>query len=133
MLHKGRAFLQAFACMLIMPFALVMGSVRCIPFGWQLIECLFGVFGFIPPWVCGRQTKALSRLHETESVGVATISAALMSKGLIRRKGSLLRPSSLFFHPVWRAEGGARQTGWKKREGIVLGRRTWGGGLPPSL
>lgn len=36
------------ACVLVVPFALVMGSVREIPFGWRLIDCSFGVFEIIP-------------------------------------------------------------------------------------
>ena len=40
------------ACALVVPFALVMGSVRGIPFGWRLIDCSFGIFGIIPLWFC---------------------------------------------------------------------------------
>lgn len=36
------------ACVLVVPFALVMGSVRGIPLGWRLIDCSFGIIGFIP-------------------------------------------------------------------------------------
>lgn len=38
------------ACVLIIPFAFVMGQVRGIPIWWQLIDCSFGVFGIIPLW-----------------------------------------------------------------------------------
>lgn len=55
------------ACVLVVPFALVMGAVRGIPFGWRLIDCSFGVFGIIPLWFCQRQIKALDRLHKTHS------------------------------------------------------------------
>ena len=34
------------ACLLVIPFAFVAGSLRGIPFGWILIDCSFGVFGF---------------------------------------------------------------------------------------
>lgn len=40
------------ACVLVIPFALVFGSVRGIPFWWRLIDCSFGVFGFIPLYFC---------------------------------------------------------------------------------
>lgn len=47
------------ACALVIPFALLMGSVRGIPFGWRLIDCSFGVFGIIPLWWCRRLIKEL--------------------------------------------------------------------------
>lgn len=40
------------ACVLVVPFALVMGGVRGIPIGWRLIDCSFGVFAFFPLWWC---------------------------------------------------------------------------------
>jgi hypothetical protein len=55
------------ACVLVVPFALVMGSVRGIPFGWRLIDCSFGVLGIIPLWLCRRQIKALGKFTEVAS------------------------------------------------------------------
>jgi hypothetical protein len=55
------------ACALVVPFALIMGGVRGIPFGWRLIDCSFGVFGVIPLWFCRRQIKALARLVTSAS------------------------------------------------------------------
>ncbi len=43
------------ACVLVIPFALVFGELRGIPFWWRLIDCSFGVFGFIPLWFCRRK------------------------------------------------------------------------------
>lgn len=40
------------ACVLVIPYALVFGGLRGIPFWWRLIDCSFGVFGFIPLWLC---------------------------------------------------------------------------------
>ena len=40
------------ACLLIIPFALIAGQVRGIPFWWRLIDCSFGVIGLIPLSVC---------------------------------------------------------------------------------
>src|SRR5208282_351368 len=40
------------ACVLVIPYALVFGSLRGIPFWWRLIDCSFGVFGFVPLWFC---------------------------------------------------------------------------------
>jgi hypothetical protein len=55
------------ACALVVPFALVMGSVREIRFGWRLIDCSFGVFGIIPLWFCRQQIKSLAKLAEARS------------------------------------------------------------------
>lgn len=40
------------ACVLVIPYALVFGAVRGIPFWWRLIDCSFGMFGAIPLWFC---------------------------------------------------------------------------------
>jgi hypothetical protein len=40
------------ACVLVVPYALVFGALRGIPIWWRLIDCSFGVFGFIPLWFC---------------------------------------------------------------------------------
>ncbi len=39
------------ACILIVPWALLFGLVRDIPFFWTLIDMSFGIFGFIPLWL----------------------------------------------------------------------------------
>ena len=56
-LHAG-----VIACALVIPLALVCGSVRQIPFGWRLIDCSFGVFGVIPLLYALRLVRALNRL-----------------------------------------------------------------------
>ena len=48
------------ACVLVIPFALVFGALRGIPFWWRLIDCSFGVFGFIPLWLCRNWAGKLS-------------------------------------------------------------------------
>ena len=40
------------ACALVIPLALVCGPIRGIPFYHQLLDCSFGVLGFIPLWFC---------------------------------------------------------------------------------
>jgi hypothetical protein len=40
------------ACALVIPYALVFGGWRGIPLWWRLVDCSFGVFGFIPLWFC---------------------------------------------------------------------------------
>jgi hypothetical protein len=47
------------ACALVVPFALVVGGVRGIPIYWRLIDCSFGVLGFVPLWLCRTWTRDL--------------------------------------------------------------------------
>jgi hypothetical protein len=49
------------ACTLVIPYALVMGGLRGIPLWWRLIDCSFGVFGFIPLWFCRKWTAELEQ------------------------------------------------------------------------
>jgi hypothetical protein len=48
------------ACVLIFPLAFIAGSFRGVPIGWRLIDCSFGVFGFIPLWICYKKTNQLT-------------------------------------------------------------------------
>lgn len=50
-----------YACLLIIPFALIAGSFRDIPFWWRLIDCSFGILGLIPLGIC---YKKINRLEE---------------------------------------------------------------------
>jgi len=43
------------ACLLIVPFAFIAGHYRCIPMGWRIIDCSFGVIGLIPLSICRRK------------------------------------------------------------------------------
>jgi len=49
------------ACALVIPYALVLGGVRRIPFWWRFVDCSFGVFGLIPLYFCHRWTGELGR------------------------------------------------------------------------
>lgn len=49
------------ACALLLPYALIFGELRGIPFWWRLVDCSFGVFGAIPLWFCRRWTIALEQ------------------------------------------------------------------------
>lgn len=40
------------ACVLVVPYAFIFGGIRGIPVWWRMIDCLFGVVGFIPLWFC---------------------------------------------------------------------------------
>jgi hypothetical protein len=53
------------ACVLVIPMALIFGPIRQIPFFWQLIDCSFGVFGFIPLWLVRRWIVWLERREGT--------------------------------------------------------------------
>jgi hypothetical protein len=53
------------ACALVIPAALIFGPLRGIPFFWQLIDCSFGVGGFIPLWVTRQQIVRLQTLEKS--------------------------------------------------------------------
>ncbi len=46
---------------------LAFGGLRGIPVWWRLIDCSFGVFGFVPLWLCRRWSREL----ETKTVSSA--------------------------------------------------------------
>ena len=46
------------ACVLVVPYAFIMGGVREIPWGWRFIDASFGFIGFLPLWLCRREIKA---------------------------------------------------------------------------
>ena len=48
------------ACALILPWTLIFGQIRGIPFFWQLIDMSFGIFGIIPLWVVRRYIRRIS-------------------------------------------------------------------------
>lgn len=60
------------ACAGIIPLALICGTVRGIPFFWQLIDMSFGVFGVIPLLLLRRMIK---RLERYEPLGSTTTSS----------------------------------------------------------
>jgi hypothetical protein len=51
------------ACVLVIPWALTFGALRGLPFFWQLVDCSFGIFGFIPLWLCRRDILRLEGLQ----------------------------------------------------------------------
>jgi hypothetical protein len=53
------------ACGGIIPLALICGIVRHIPFYWTLIDCSFGIFGFIPLLILHHHVKKLDILHSS--------------------------------------------------------------------
>ena len=47
------------ACVAVIPLALICGALREIPLCWRLVDCSFGVIGFIPLWWALRLTRRL--------------------------------------------------------------------------
>lgn len=52
------------ACALVIPWALLFGPVRGIPFFWRLIDCSFGVVGIIPLLLAWRYTRRIAEEME---------------------------------------------------------------------
>ena len=50
------------ACVLIIPFAIIAGHFRSIPFGWRLIDCAFGIIGLIPLGICLRKIEQVEKI-----------------------------------------------------------------------
>ena len=51
------------ACAMIIPFALIAGYIREIPWYWRIIDCAFGIIGAIPLWNCYKSTKKIENKH----------------------------------------------------------------------
>jgi hypothetical protein len=56
------------ACLLIIPFAMIAGHFRGIPFWWRLIDCSFGIIGLLPLRICYRKINSLEKLITQETV-----------------------------------------------------------------
>jgi hypothetical protein len=48
------------ACLLVIPWTLIFGAIRAIPFFWQVIDMSFGVVGIVPLWLVRRDIRELS-------------------------------------------------------------------------
>jgi hypothetical protein len=53
------------SCVLVIPYAIICGAVRGIPFYWRLIDCSFGVVGVFPLWFCWKCTGELEKIRAT--------------------------------------------------------------------
>jgi hypothetical protein len=49
------------ACVLVIPWAFIFGELRGIPIYWRLIDCAFGVIGFVPLWFCKRWAREIEQ------------------------------------------------------------------------
>lgn len=52
-------------CVAVIPTALIAGAVREIPLPHRLVDCLFGVFGFLPLWFARNAAGELESLLPT--------------------------------------------------------------------
>ncbi len=52
------------ACILILPWTLIMALVRGIPWFWQLVDMSFGVIGIIPLWLVRQDIYKLERMEK---------------------------------------------------------------------
>jgi len=50
------------SCVAILPWALVFGEVRGIPMALRFIDCLFGIFGFVPMWLGWKWTGQMEQM-----------------------------------------------------------------------
>src|SRR5215211_476650 len=48
-------------CILVIPWVLIFGAIRDIPFFWQLIDISFGISSIIPLWLARRDILKISR------------------------------------------------------------------------
>lgn len=51
------------ACVMVLPFALIMGGLRGLPLWWRFIDCSFGVVGFLPLWLARKAALQLDLLQ----------------------------------------------------------------------
>ncbi len=58
------------ACVMIIPFALIVAGFRGLPVWWRLIDCSFGAIGFIPLWLCRKKILVLENLLATDRLNL---------------------------------------------------------------
>lgn len=59
--YIGNLYVGLWACILVIPIALICGPIRGIPFYWQLIDCTFGVVCIVPMWLVINWVTGLKR------------------------------------------------------------------------
>jgi hypothetical protein len=82
------------ACAAVIPFALVAGAVRGIPFYWRLIDAAFGVAGAALLWPCARAIRELEWAGRGAAAGEATGPTDALAPGASRphHESALPRP-----------------------------------------
>lgn len=58
------------ACLLIFPFAAIMGNWRGIPIWWQFVDMSFGLLGIIPLWFLHNRIKTLEHQLKQEQLNI---------------------------------------------------------------
>ena len=58
---RANLYTGIFACLAVIPLALICGPIRGIPFYWRLIDCSFGVIGIMPLIYCLRLVKRIEK------------------------------------------------------------------------
>jgi hypothetical protein len=76
------------SCLMVFPLAFIAGSVRHIPFYWQLIDCSFGVFGFLLLWLCYRLIRELERMQPIDGRSSAPVTSTGNSDQTISRSNA---------------------------------------------
>ena len=78
------------ACLAVLPFAIVFGALRGIPFSWRVVDTLFGIGGLCVLLVLRRQLRNLDspHLHQT-STGVRPYFRGFWLQRRIRRLATL--------------------------------------------
>jgi hypothetical protein len=61
--NKWLIYWGMIACVCVLPLAFICGSIREIPFYWQLIDCSFGIFGIIPLYLLHIWVKKLEKMQ----------------------------------------------------------------------
>jgi len=56
------------ACLLIVPFAMIAGYFRGIPFWWRLIDCSFGIIGLLPLAIVYKKIDLLEKIAAEERI-----------------------------------------------------------------
>ena len=60
--YEGVLWVGVWASLLVIPLALICGPIRGIPFGWQLIDCSFGVLCLVPLGLALRWIRGMREL-----------------------------------------------------------------------
>ena len=72
-----------FACLGVVPLALIAGPMRGVPFFWQLVDCSFGVIGAAPLLLCRHYLHLVKRLRTS----VARRRSLRLTRQRMRRTG----------------------------------------------
>jgi hypothetical protein len=59
--NKWIIYFGMISCAGVIPLALICGEIRHIPFYWRLIDCSFGIVGFIPLYILHRLVKKMEK------------------------------------------------------------------------